>query len=117
MTNSVSSILDRLENGEIKPIVAAQEVSPMLDPIQEMDGPFLNILAERMPSRGRGVHIKISLRLFELGINLGARYMPELNELDWHQIIANFIASGDRALLEVEDYLEGERITFTIENE
>jgi hypothetical protein len=112
MTENVNSILEQLENGEIDALSATRKISHRQNTFLVMDGPCLQVSTERILGRARRVNVKTSLRLLAMGM---ARYLPELNNMDWNQIMDDFIAPGDGSILEVVNHREGERVTLSIE--
>jgi len=45
----------------------------------------------------------LPLRILELGLRLGSKYAPELNDLDLNQIVDDLDTIGEGTIVEVED--------------
>lgn len=82
---------------------------------EDKSNQYLRVDVHRLHDDKRQVHVRIPLRIVELGINLGSRYAPELNELDLKEVVEELHAVGEGTIVEVEDLDENQHVLVWIE--
>lgn len=60
------------------------------------------------------VTVNIPLRLLRLGLNVGSRFAPELEGMDWDDL-AGMIGSEQGVLVDVEDEEDGEHVQIYVD--
>jgi hypothetical protein len=61
------------------------------------------------------VSVNLPIGLVDVGMRMGARFAPELENMDLAEIIAQVKAGGQGKMVEVEDEEDGERVEVYIE--
>jgi len=133
MSTETREILERLERGEIDSQDAihmirgsgsSQGERPSQDDKQglgEMSGPsentnyYLRVDVHRLHDKKRQVYVRVPLRIVELGLTLGSKYAPELNDFDLKQIVDELHEIGEGTIVEVEDVDDNQHVLVWIE--
>jgi hypothetical protein len=71
---------------------------------------WLNVQVSDSTSGRHKVSVKIPLALASIGLRLGARYAPDLEQLNWDEVLAQINTLEDEVLVEVQDQEEGESV-------
>jgi len=71
---------------------------------------WLNVQVSELGSGRDKVSIKIPLGLARIGLRLGAKFAPEVEDLDWDEMLSQIGAAGDQMLVEVQDKEDGELV-------
>jgi hypothetical protein len=61
------------------------------------------------------VNVNLPMSLVDVGTRMGARFAPELSELDFTQIIEQIKSGTQGKIVEVEDAEDGERVEIYVE--
>ena len=61
------------------------------------------------------VQVNLPIGLLDVGMRMGARFAPELENIDMAQIVEQVKAGGQGKMVEVEDEEDGERVEIYIE--
>jgi hypothetical protein len=61
------------------------------------------------------VNVNLPMSLVEVGTRMGARFSPELEDLDFHDIIDQVKSGAQGKIVEVEDMDGGERVEIYVE--
>lgn len=61
------------------------------------------------------VSVNLPIGLVDVGLRLGARFAPELDEMDLSQIVTEMKSGAQGKIIEVEDSEDGERVEIYIE--
>ena len=61
------------------------------------------------------VNVNLPMSLVEVGTRMGARFSPELEDLDFHDIINQVKGGAQGKIVEVEDMDGGERVEIYVE--
>jgi hypothetical protein len=56
------------------------------------------------------VNVNLPLSLVKVGLRIGAHFAPEVEELDWDQLMDAIQEGANGKLVEVEDMEDGERV-------
>lgn len=121
MTSSHAHILDQLAAGQISSDEAAarlrgeqpanrQSVSPAT-----LAGRWLHVRVTDLHTGRQRVQVNLPLALVAAGLHIGARYTPQLGQLDLSEILADIHAGTSGRLVEVEDTDEGQRVEIFVD--
>jgi hypothetical protein len=61
------------------------------------------------------VNVNLPLGLVKVGLRLGARFSPEVDALDWDELMVAIQEGASGKLVEVEDIEEGEKVQVYVE--
>ena len=116
-------ILRMIQNGQI----SAEEGAKLLAALDEgkrseaaanvaaTQGKFLRVRVTDMSSGRTKVNVNVPLALVNVGLRMGARFMPDLSGMDSGEIM-NAIRSGMQGkIVDVEDAEDGEKVEVYIE--
>jgi len=127
MSTETRAILERLERGEIdsqdaihlikgtgtdRGEGASRDEKPRS---KEKQKQYLRVDVHRLHDEKRQVHVRVPLRIVELGLTLGSRYAPELDGLDLTQIVDELHEIGEGTIVEVEDVDDNQHVLVWIE--
>lgn len=126
MTNEERmEILQKIETGEVSVQDALGMMSPAATPAPVPSTPrqpetagsqrWLRVRVTNMSTGKRKVSVNVPLGLMKWGLALGSHYAPELNGVDWDEIVTELDRSADGFLVEVEDDEDNERVEVFIE--
>ena len=115
MSTATREILEQLERGEIDSQVAIDRMKGKESKPSAKGNHYLRVDVHRLHDEKRKVHVKIPLRIVELGLSLGSKYAPELDDLDLHQIVDELHALDEGTIVEVEDVDEDQHVLVWIE--
>jgi hypothetical protein len=116
MSSDIRNILERLDRGELDSEAAIREMSSKRSEKSVEKTHFLRVNVSRLHDDQPRVNIKIPLSVVGLGLALGSKYAPELNELDLDQIVDDLRVIGDGTIVEVQDIEEDEHVLISIES-
>jgi hypothetical protein len=114
MTTNMKGILGQLERGEIDSDEAILQIrrSRNTDRVG-----YLWVQVHDMTSDRAKFHLRLPLRFLKAGLDIGAIYAPEINDLDFEQLINDIESFTDGSLLEVEDFESREKLIISITQE
>ena len=116
MTGNLREILEQVERGEMDSRKAVQMMSNQSEPEQALGkADYLTIRVDRLHDHQPRVFVRIPLRWIELGLSIGARYAPELEDLDFKQLLEGLHKSGEGSIVEVEDIEDDQHVIISIE--
>lgn len=61
------------------------------------------------------VNVNLPLNLVKAGIKIGARFAPDMEELDWDELVIAIQEGASGKIIEVEDEEDGERVEVYVE--
>ena len=61
------------------------------------------------------VNVNLPLSLVKAGIKMGARFAPDMEELDWNELVTAIQEGASGKIVEVEDEQDGERVEVYVE--
>ena len=61
------------------------------------------------------VNVNLPMSLVDVGTRMGARFAPELEGMDFHDIIEQIKSGAQGKIIEVEDMEDGERVEIYVE--
>lgn len=109
-----SEILNMVENGDVSVQDAIGMMSPKnkepATPRHTGSQRWLRIRVTNLET-GRGkVNVNLPLSWMKLGLKMGARFAPELDDLDIDEMIASLDEGAEGHIVEVEDLESNERV-------
>jgi hypothetical protein len=107
-------LLDQIkgEQAPVPPVPEAPEapVGPEEPAVPGQKPRWLNVrVTDKATSRDK-VMVRIPLSLARIGLRMGAKFAPEVEELDWDEIITGLTSGGVGTLVEVQDNEDGELV-------
>lgn len=61
------------------------------------------------------VNVNLPMSLVDVGARMGARFAPELEDMDFHDIMEQIKGGAQGKIIEVEDIDDGERVEIYVE--
>lgn len=71
---------------------------------------WLNIKVEDLATRQERVKVRIPLGLARMGVRIGAHFAPEINDLDWDELLEHLGSTDISTLVEVSDREDGDYV-------
>ena len=100
-------------------LLAALEPEQKREPDQSITGPsrprWVRVRVTDLETGRNRVNVNLPLSLVEVGARLGARFAPEMQGIDVHDIVEKVRNGAQGKIVEVEDIEDGERIEIYIE--
>lgn len=117
MENERAKILEMVSEGKI----TAEEGAKLLSALHDAEAPRRGRRGEHIPRWFRirvtdttTGHAKINMNLpfslVEATMNLGARFAPAMDELDWEDLVDTIRAGMTGKIIDIEDDIKGEKI-------
>ena len=78
-------------------------------------GMTLGNLGKSLNSLDGTVNVNLPLSLVKAGIKMGARFAPDMEELDWNELVIAIQEGASGKIVEVEDEEDGERVEVYVE--
>lgn len=115
--NMVSERIISAEEGA--KLLAALEPEQKRELDQGITGPsrprWVRVRVTDLETGRSKVNINLPMGLVEVGARLGARFAPELQGMDIHEIVEQVKNGAQGKIVEVEDMEDGERVEIYIE--
>lgn len=114
---------DKPAQGEIsQPISGSQTIEVTKQDIISMEQQdskgsrptWFHVRVSDLKSGKNRVTVNIPLRLIGMGLNIGRRFAPELDRMDWNEI-KNTLSEEKGILVDVEDEEDGEHVLIYID--
>ncbi len=100
-------------------LLAALETEQKREPTQSMTGPsrsrWIRVRVTDLETGRNKVNVNLPMGLVEVAARLGARFAPELQGMDVHDIVEQVKSGAQGKLIEVEDIEDGERVEIYVE--
>ena len=100
-------------------LLAALEPEQKREPDQSITGPsrprWVRVRVTDLETGRSKVNINLPMGLVEVGARLGARFAPELQGMDIHDIVEQVKSGAQGKIVEVEDIEDGERVEIYVE--
>jgi len=115
-------VLQMIETGKI----SAQEGARLLEALDATDGPeapkmtggrakwFRVRVTDKLTGKTK-VNVNIPIGLVKVGMNMGARFAPEMEDVDMDEIMAAIKGGAQGKLIEVDDPEDNERVEIYVE--
>jgi len=71
---------------------------------------WLNVRVTDTDSGRNRVSVRIPLSLARIGLRMGARFSPEIEGIDWDQVLQELSGGGEQTIVEVNDENDGESV-------
>jgi hypothetical protein len=104
-----AKLLSALEPGEKK---ASRPPSAMSSPSAPR---WFRVRVTDLETGKNKVNVNLPMSLVDVGTRMGARFAPELEDVDFHSIIDQIKAGAQGKIIEVEDAEGGERVEIYVE--
>ena len=116
-------ILKMIQNGQVSAeegakLLAALEggqKSEMAANAAATQGKFLRVRVTDMNTGRTKVNVNVPLALVNIGLKMGARFMPNLDSLDTDEIMQAIRSGMQGKIVDVEDADDGEKVEVYIE--
>ena len=124
MSNSQdrTEILRLIQSGKITTSEGIQLLNsldkPTLPPapkLADTKGRWLRIRVTNLATQAPKVNVNLPLGLVSAGLRLGQRYAPELNGINWDELLDEIQRGANGKLIEVEDQEDGERVEIFVD--
>jgi hypothetical protein len=125
MSNSQdrTEILRLIQSGKITTSEGIQllnslDQAPSLPPAPKLGntrGRWLRIRVTNLATQAPKVNVNLPLGLVSAGLRLGQRYAPELNGINWDELLEEIQRGANGKLVEVEDQEDGERVEIFVD--
>jgi hypothetical protein len=100
-------------------LLAALEPEKKREPGPTMTGPstprWFRVRVTDLETGKNKVNVNLPMSLVEVGTRMGARFAPELEGMDFRDIIEQVKSGAQGKIIEVEDIQDGERVEIYIE--
>lgn len=110
-----ATILNQVAAGQLSAEAAASLLGRPPAAAPDGEGRWLHIQVTRLSTGANRVAVTLPLTWVEVGLRLGARYQPELADINWAEVVAQVQAGADGRLVEVEDLQRDERVEIFVE--
>jgi hypothetical protein len=118
-------ILDMVAQSKIsaeegaKLLAALSEGEKKREPPRKMGQPstprWFRVRVTDLESGRDKVNVNLPMSLVDVGTRMGARFAPELEDMDVHEIMMQIKSGAQGKIIEVEDVDEGERVEIYVE--
>lgn len=122
MTNEERiEILQMIENGQVSVNDAIGMMSSTSTeepaPAPKPSGPqrWLRVRVTNLETGQHKVRVNVPLGLMKWGLSIGSRFAPELEDIDFEELITQLDQQAEGFLVEVEDTEDNERVEVYIE--
>ena len=113
-TLSADQAAEQLRGGP-QPAPARQIKAPAAAKKPGLTGRWLHIRVTSLPGGEPKVSVNLPLNLVAFGLNIGARFTPELAGIDLDDLLASLSGDAIGPLIDVEDLDDGERVQIYID--
>ena len=123
-SNERTEILRLVENGKLSAAEGIQllnlldkapRLAPPPRPPANVKGRWLRIRVTNLSTQAPKVNVNLPLGLVSAGLRIGQRYAPELNGIDWDNLLDEIQRGADGKLVEVEDQDDNERVEIFVD--
>lgn len=128
-SNERTEILRLIESGKISTsegltlLNSLDKGTPRLPPTPQIPpappvttrGRWLRIRVTNLTTQAPKVNVNLPLGLVSAGLRIGQRYAPELNGVDWDQLLDEIQRGANGKLVEVEDQDDNERVEIFVD--
>jgi hypothetical protein len=123
-SNERTEILRLVENGKLSAAEGIQllntlDKTPRLtspaQPFMKGRGRWLRIRVTNLTTQAPKVNVNLPLGLVSAGLRIGQRYAPELNGVNWDNLLDEIQQGANGKLVEVEDQDDNERVEIFVD--
>jgi hypothetical protein len=121
MSEERSRILQMISQGKItaeegvRLLNALREASPAPSPIAVGAARWFRVRVTDMATGRVKVNVNLPLSLVKAGMKMGARFSPEIDELNWEELATAIQEGTSGKIVDVEDQDDGERVEVYVE--
>jgi hypothetical protein len=121
MSEERARILQMVSEGKITAEDGARLLSALRDPTTSAQVPraetarWFRVRVTDMATGRTKVNVNLPLSLVKAGIKMGARFAPDMEELDWNELVIAIQEGASGKIVEVEDEQDGERVEIYVE--
>lgn len=109
-------LLNALERPAAQPAPTPEPPAPAAPPAASpLTMRWVNVRVTNLTTQAPKVNVRLPLGLIRLGLNVGRRYAPELNDIDWDDLLDQVKRGANGRLVEVEDLADNERVEILVE--
>jgi hypothetical protein len=123
-SNERTEILRLVETGKLSAAEGIQllttldkapRLTPPSQPHSKGRGRWLRIRVTNLTTQAPKVNVNLPLGLINAGLRIGQRYAPELNGIDWDNLLDEIQQGANGKLVEVEDQDDNERVEIFVD--
>jgi hypothetical protein len=104
-------LLDQIKEGQAPaPEVPEAPEAPAPPEAPGQTPRWLNVRVMDKATNRDKVMVRIPLALARIGLRMGAKFAPEVEEFDWDELITGLVSGGVGTLVEVQDEEDGELV-------
>jgi hypothetical protein len=111
-TSEGLTLLNSLDKGT--PQLPPKPQGPPVQPLTTR-GRWLRIRVTNLATQAPKVNVNLPLGLVSAGLRIGQRYAPELNGVDWDDLLEEIQRGANGKLVEVEDQEDNERVEIFVD--
>ncbi|MBN1934308.1 MAG: hypothetical protein JW934_06570 [Anaerolineae bacterium] len=121
MSEERARILQMVSEGKVsaeegaKLLAALRESAPKVRSPNSTSGRWFRVRVTDVESGRTKVNVNLPLSLVSVAAKMGARFSPEINEIDWEELMQAIQEGAEGKLVEVEDDQGGERVEVFVE--
>jgi hypothetical protein len=121
MSEERARILQMVSEGKISAEQGAQLLSAMHTPNPTSERPlegtptWFHVRVTNLETGRTKVNVNLPLSLVKAGIKMGARFSPDVEELDWEELVAAIQEGALGKIVDVEDEEGGEKVEVFVE--
>ncbi|MEA3345248.1 MAG: hypothetical protein U9Q78_03240 [Chloroflexota bacterium] len=113
-------ILKMLEVGQISAeeaskLLKALEASTEAEPERIGQANWFRVRVTDTQTGRSKVNVNIPMELVNMGLKIGARFAPDIGDLDFEEVIEAIRSGAQGRIIDVEDEEEGERVEIFVE--
>ena len=116
--DEASELLGQLKNepAAVPPAPEAPEPPQVPEPPSATRGKprWLNVRVTDAATQRDKVSVRIPLSLARVGLRMGAKFAPEIEEIEWDDVLSELSATDVGTLVEVQDEEDGEHVRIFI---
>jgi hypothetical protein len=111
---------NKIDAQEAARLLSALNASPESDDAAAQAAPsasarWFRVRVTNMETGRTKVNVNLPLSLVKVGLRMGARFSPEVNDLDWNELMEAIQEGAAGKLVEVEDVEDGEKVEVFVE--
>ena len=76
---------------------------------------WLHVRVSDLSTGRQRVNVNLPLSWVQIGMKIGARYSPEMPDIDWNDLVQQIQAGANGKLVEVEDVDDNERVEIYVD--
>ena len=119
MSEERNRILNMISKGQI----SAEEGAQMLDavaapsptvPLRKGRARWFRVKVSNLATGRTKVNVNLPLSLVRMGLKVGGRFAPEVDDLDWDEVLLAIQEGAAGKLVDIEDVDDGEKVEISI---